>query len=119
MFTPSPGQQPIGDSVNWVADTLLGQLAVTLCVLAIAFVGFSMLTGRVSLRRGGRVILGCFLLLGAPLIAASMMGLMGPDEGSQLGPADTIVYEAQPRAPLPPATNNPYANASMPRLAAD
>ncbi len=119
MFTPTTGQQPIGASVNWIADTLLGQLAVTLCVLAIAFVGFSMLTGRVSLRRGGQVILGCFLLLGAPLIAASVMGLMGPDEGSQLGPADTVIYQAQPREPLPEATNNPYANAAMPRRAAD
>ena len=90
---------------------------MTLCVLAVAFVGFSMLTGRISLRRGARVVLGCFLLLGAPLIAARMMGMLGPSGASQ--PAPTVVYEAAPREPLPEATYNPYANASSRRRPPD
>ncbi|MDE1466111.1 TrbC/VirB2 family protein [Aurantiacibacter sp. D1-12] len=119
MFTPSTNSDPVTSSIGWITDTLLGQLAVTLCVLAVAFVGFSMLTGRISLRRGAQVVLGCFLLLGSPLIAASMMGMLGPSEASQLGPTDTVVYEAQPREPLPEATYNPYANASLGRRPAD
>ncbi len=119
MFTPPASQEPVASSVNWISSTLLGEVAVTLCVIAIAFVGFSMLTGRISLRRGGQVILGCFILLGAPLIANTMLGAMGSNEDSGMGRADTVVYETQPREELPPADYNPYAGASLRRGYAD
>ena len=44
-----------------------------LCVLAVAFVGMLMLTGRLALREGLRVALGCFILLGAPAIASAFV----------------------------------------------
>jgi len=115
MFEASSSQQPIANSVTLIADTLLGEVAITLCVLAVAFVGFSMLTGRIAIRRGGQVILGCFLLLGAPVIAASILGVMTPGQHSAHTPANTVVYEAQPRDELEPANNNPYTNASLRR----
>lgn len=74
MFDTTANQRPVENSIGWIADTLLGEVAVTICVIAVAFVGFSMLTGRLSIRKGGQVILGCFVLLGAPFIAASLMG---------------------------------------------
>jgi len=115
VFDTSTSQQPVAYAIDWIADTLLGQTAVTICVLAVAFVGFSMLTGRISVRRGGQVILGCFILLGAPAIAISIMGLLGPSTDSRLAPADTVVYEAQPREELTPANNSPYTGASSRR----
>jgi len=119
MFDNSSTRQPFANSINWIADTLLGDVAITLCVLAIALVGFSMLTGRISIRRGGQVILGCFLLLGAPVIASSILGVMTPGQHSAHTPANTVVYEAQPREELEPANNNPYTNASLRRRPPD
>ena len=102
MFNASASDDPLASSIGWITGTMLGDLAVTLCVLAVAFVGFSMLTGRVSLRRGGQVILGCFLLLGAPVIAANLLAL-ADGGGGQPEARPTVVYEAQPREPLQPA----------------
>ena len=117
MFDTDPGQRSFANSIGWITDTLLGEVAVTICVLAVALVGFSMLTGRISLRRGVRVILGCFVLLGAPVIAASLLGLWGPAD-TRLRPADRVVYEAQPRAELPSAESD-NTRASLRRRSAD
>ncbi len=69
------GSNALGNAANWITGTLLGSAAITLCVLAIAFVGLMMLTGRLPVREGLRVVLGCFVLLGAPVIAAGFMAL--------------------------------------------
>lgn len=61
LFEPSSAS-PIAGAVGWIGDTLLGGVAVTLCVLAVAFVGLMMLTGRVPVRTGFRVVLECFVL---------------------------------------------------------
>jgi len=74
-----------------------------------------MLTGRIAIRRGGQVILGCFILLGAPVIASSMLALLGPSQSNTLTPADTVVYEAQPREELEPSGYSPYTGASSRR----
>ena len=97
-----PATDPLTGSVDWLTGTLVGDLAVAISVLAIAFVGFSMLTGRIALRRGLQVILGCFVLLGAPAIASGMLDLLLPAAQSRIGPAERVVYEAGPREPLEP-----------------
>ena len=61
LFEPS-GASPIAAAVGWISDQLLNGVAVSLCVLAVAFVGLLMLTGRVPVRTGFRVVLGCFVL---------------------------------------------------------
>ena len=100
-------QQPTASAIGWISDTLLGQTAATLCVLAVALVGFSMLSGRISLRRGGQVILGCFVFLGAPAIAQGLLAVGTTQAGAGEG-RQTVVYEAQPRGELtPPATAAP------------
>ena len=38
-------------------------------VIAVAFLGLMMIAGRLPFRRGISVVLGCFLLLGAPVVA--------------------------------------------------
>jgi type IV secretory pathway VirB2 component (pilin) len=48
---------------------------VSLCVIAMAVPGMLMLTGRLPLRRGAQVILGCFLLLGSTTLADGLLGL--------------------------------------------
>lgn len=66
------GSGPIVSAVQWLQGTLLGTVATVVAVIAIACVGFMMLTGRMDWRRGGVVILGCFILFGAVSIVAGI-----------------------------------------------
>jgi type IV secretion system protein VirB2 len=56
----------------WVQGTLLGNVATAVAVIAVAVVGFLMLTGRLEWRRGITVILGCFIIFGAAAIVAGI-----------------------------------------------
>ena len=52
--------------------TLLGTIATVVAVIAVAAVGFMMLTGRINWRYGATVIVGCFVLFGASSIVAGI-----------------------------------------------
>ncbi|NDC57347.1 MAG: type VI secretion protein, partial [Alphaproteobacteria bacterium] len=56
----------------WVQGTLLGNVATTVAVVAVAIVGFMMLTGRMNWRHGATVIIGCFIVFGAAAIVAGI-----------------------------------------------
>lgn len=44
---PIPNREPTRPEFTvWIEDTLLGEVAITLCIIAVALVGFSMLTGQ-------------------------------------------------------------------------
>ena len=66
------GSGPIVSAVQWLQGTLLGTVATVVAVIAIAVVGFMMLTGRMNWRYGATVILGCFILFGAASIVAGI-----------------------------------------------
>jgi type IV secretion system protein VirB2 len=51
---------------------MLGSVATIVAVIAVASVGFMMLTGRMNWRHGAVVILGCFILFGAASIVAGI-----------------------------------------------
>ena len=51
---------------------MLGTAATVTAVIAVAIVGYMMLTGRIDWRRGAIVILGCFILFGAATIVAGI-----------------------------------------------
>jgi type IV secretory pathway VirB2 component (pilin) len=55
-----------------VQGTLMGNLATTAGVIAVAVVGLMMLTGRIDWRRGITVIVGAFILFGAAAIVAGI-----------------------------------------------
>ncbi len=59
-------------AVNWLQGTLLGTVATVVAVIAIAAVGFAMLTGRINWRHGAVVVLGCFIVFGAASIVAGI-----------------------------------------------
>jgi type IV secretion system protein VirB2 len=59
-------------AVRWLEGTLLGTIATVVAVIAVASVGFLMLTGRINWRYGATVILGCFILFGAASIVAGI-----------------------------------------------
>ncbi len=66
------GSGPILNALTWIQNTLMGTVATTAAVIAIAAVGFMMLTGRIDWRRGLTVILGAFIIFGAAAIVAGI-----------------------------------------------
>jgi type IV secretion system protein VirB2 len=76
-FAQSANLDPAGSgvilgAVNWVQGTLLGAVATSVAVIAVAGCGFMMLTGRMNWRYGGMVILGTFILFGASAIVGGI-----------------------------------------------
>ena len=66
------GSGPIVAALAWLQGTLLGNVATAVAVMAVAAVGFMMLTGRLNWRFGATVIIGCFILFGAASIVAGI-----------------------------------------------
>jgi type IV secretory pathway VirB2 component (pilin) len=66
------GSGPIVAALGWLQGTLLGNVATAVAVIAVAMVGFMMLTGRMNWRFGATVIVGCFVLFGAGAIVTGI-----------------------------------------------
>jgi len=66
------GSGPIVAALAWMQGTLLGNVATAVAVMAVAAVGFMMLTGRMNWRFGATVIIGCFILFGAASIVSGI-----------------------------------------------
>ena len=71
------GSSAILSGVMWLQGTLLGNVATVVAVMAVAAVGFMMLTGRMNWRYGATVILGCFILFGATTIVSGIRSAAG------------------------------------------
>lgn len=72
--TDPQGSGPIVAALAWLQGTLLGNVATAVAVMAVAAVGFMMLTGRMNWRFGATVIIGCFILFGAGAIVSGIQG---------------------------------------------
>lgn len=70
--TDPAGSGPIVAALGWIQGTLMGNVATAVAVIAVAMVGFMMLTGRMNWRFGATVILGCFILFGAASIVSGI-----------------------------------------------
>lgn len=66
------GSGPIVSALLWLQGTLLGNVATAVAVIAVAMVGFMMLTGRMNWRFGATVIIGCFILFGSAAIVSGI-----------------------------------------------
>jgi len=107
------GSSVIAAALWWLQATLLGTVATTLAVIAVASVGLMMLGGRIDLRYGLTVIAGSFILFGASSIVAGLQASLG---GAEIA-ADSHPpppAPALPPPPPPPAAGDPYAGASLP-----
>lgn len=71
------GSGPIVAALGWLQGTLLGNVATAVAVMAVAAVGFMMLTGRMNWRFGATVIIGCFVLFGAGAIVSGIQSAAG------------------------------------------
>jgi type IV secretory pathway VirB2 component (pilin) len=77
VTTDPAGSGPLLAALHWVQGTLLGNLATTAAVIAVAIVGLMMLTGRIEWRRGLTVIIGAFIVFGAAAIVAGIRTVAG------------------------------------------
>jgi type IV secretory pathway VirB2 component (pilin) len=75
--TDPQGSGPILNALLWIQGTLLGNVATAAAVIAVAFCGFMMLTGRMNWKFGATVILGCFVVFGAAAIVAGIRQVAG------------------------------------------
>ena len=66
------GSGPIVAALGWLQGTLLRNVATAVAVMAVAAVGFGMLTGRMNWRFGATVIIGVFTLFGSASIVAGI-----------------------------------------------
>lgn len=105
------GSSAIVAAVQWLQGTLLGTVATSVAVICVAGVGLMMLSGRVDLRRGGAVIVGCFILLGAPAIAT---GIQSVAQGGYEPAAPVYSVRPSPLPPAPPPTPPPETPAADP-----
>ncbi|MDY7098489.1 MAG: TrbC/VirB2 family protein [Pseudomonadota bacterium] len=71
------GSGPVVSALAWLQGTLLGTVATTVAVMAVAAIGFMMLTGRMNWRFGATVIIGVFILFGATTIVAGIQSAAG------------------------------------------
>jgi type IV secretory pathway VirB2 component (pilin) len=112
-------ESPLTAAAQWLQGTLLGTIATAVAVIAVAATGMMMLTGRIDWRRGVSVVLGCFIIFGAPVIATGILGIV-TDGQARYVPAEQpapMQVEPAPPQPLPssaPAPYDPYAGASVP-----
>lgn len=108
----SYGASPLLAALQWVEALIIGPLGNAVAVIAVALVGFAMLSGRVSIRAGVQVTVGCFILFGAPAVAKGFLEL------ARAGPQPAAIPVPPPSLPVtpprPPVNADPYAGASVP-----
>ncbi|HEX8622242.1 MAG TPA: TrbC/VirB2 family protein [Allosphingosinicella sp.] len=106
-------------AVQWLEGTLLGPVATSVAVVCVAAVGLMMMSGRIDARRAATIVLGCFILFGAPGIAAALHALAGDEPAPAASepafvPAPYVPPPPPTPPPPPPRNPDPYAGASVP-----
>lgn len=109
------GSRPLVAAMFWLQHTLLGTIAQTVAIVAVAWVGLLMLTGRINVRYGVTVVMGCFVLFGASSIVAGLQSALARGEGAADGYAAALPQTpAVVIPPQPSRPRDPYAGASLP-----
>jgi type IV secretory pathway VirB2 component (pilin) len=111
LGTPmSPGA--LVTAANWLQQVVAGNAALALGVIAIAVLGLAMFNGQVSVRRGLTVVMGCFLLFGAPSVGRVLSGFASGSR-AQIGTPSPDTDARPASLPAPPPTRDPYAGAGL------
>lgn len=101
------------NAVGWIRAALLGSVGTAAAVLAVAAIGLLMLSGRVPVRRGATVMIGCFVLFSAATIAEGLVNGVIRSYAEPIIP--TVVPQASYTPSVPkPVPYDPYAGASVP-----
>jgi type IV secretion system protein VirB2 len=124
-FSPASLADPDGANaavaaVRWIEGILIGPVATSVAVIAVAAIGLMMLSGRIDIRRAAGVVLGAFILFGAPAIAAALQGLAGGGGAADSSPPVFVAPYVPPPPPPPaappprPPDPDPFAGAAVP-----
>lgn len=113
-LSDAPPVSAIATAANWVSNLLFGPLATAIAIIAIASIGLALMSGRIELRRGLSILIGCFLLFGARGLADGLRSTATDNEKS-------VVSTAPPPPTFPnpkPSSSNtnafdPYAGAAV------
>lgn len=113
------GTSSLVAAAEWLEETLLGPVATGVALIAVAGVGYLTLSGRLHLRRGAEVLLGCFILFGAAAIAAGLREISSESASEVItaGPIPIAPYALPASQPTSTPRNpgyDPYAGASLP-----
>lgn len=110
-FATSVEAGALATAAAWVQAALTG----TIAVIAIAAVGVGIMSGRIDMRRAVITVIGCFVVFGAPSIAAGILEAANPAANNAPDIASVVMEEP---APLPQIASqpayDPYAGAAMP-----
>lgn len=105
----------MAEAIEWIVALLTGTMATIVAILAVAIVGISFLWGRVHLSQAFRVVIGCFIIFGAGLLASGL-GSLGAGSGDTAEP----LAASQPpvfRAPeVIEGAYQPYPGAAVPEV---
>jgi type IV secretory pathway VirB2 component (pilin) len=115
-LTEPSSTHAIADAASWLQGAMLGSVATIVAVLAVAAVGVGLFTGRLNIRRGLTVVVGCFVLFGSTVIAHALITLVETPASDRILAAAEVA--PSPLSALPksePVPYDPYAGASVAR----
>lgn len=102
-------------AATWVEALVTGTTATIVATIAVACVGFLMLQGRLPLRRGLVVVMGCFIIFGSSALAEGLMAVgQSASTFARNDPIAPATPAPPPVAPSQPSVYDPYAGASVP-----
>jgi hypothetical protein len=108
------GVSALVGAVGWAKALLLGSMGVALGILGVAAAGVLMFQGRIPVRRGVSVILGCFILFSAGQISTGLIAERTSSvEGASAAPVKPWAPSYTPVIPAP-SPYDPYAGAALP-----
>ena len=108
----------IAAALDWIRVTLTGSLATGFAIIAVAWFGLMLVSGRLPRRRGIELILGCFIIFGASSIATGMSQELntsttgGPEAASVVPPVR--IGPMVPQRTVASAPYDAYAGAALP-----
>jgi type IV secretory pathway VirB2 component (pilin) len=113
MVEQSVNISHLGDAVGWIEQVVFGSLGVTIAVLGVGLMGFRILLGYANPKEMGRILLGCFILFGAPTIARGLIASLGYGQASEPRDVPTVAAPVAPTSVpsvphMPPANANPF-----------
>lgn len=114
-MNPSSSEQglsAIGAALAWVQGALHGSVATTAAIIAVASIGFLMLSGRLDVRRAAQVVLGCFIVFGASTAAGGLQLLVQDQAVASAVPPAVALPPPAPQS-APAAAYDPYAGAAL------
>lgn len=112
LADPSSGASLLA-AATWVESLVTGTIATIIATIAVAGVGFLMLQGRMPVRRGLVVVMGCFVIFGSNAIAEALMAV-GQSAATSTSNEPPPTPMPPPAVPAQPSVYDPYAGASVP-----